>query len=402
MRRERFAYDRVVIGNGLIGHQFLLDVEPWGDPDIFDVEHEAQEHLDGQADHGEEKNHQDGVLQQALALIILGIIAAIQRMHEKTANGEESADNRGAEDGFAEVGGDAEKIRQIAIDLVDEAVVIPGLAGPEPLPAGAANEGADGDHRYPENNEAEEERAYFEFALLPGVIAGAERVGVNIRDHHQAEDDECGHDHAGNPRVEVDQHFLKAEEIPRGLRGVHGEVGIGGLFQRRIQCDGPDHQNDGDDDGGEEFDTEEEWPDVNFFLPPGLEGPRLTVMRLGQGGVAFELLDEQVVGVRLAPSEKNIESEQWDERDDRHIVRRGHDFPKLAPVHGYFLGSLISDSSITEFGPEIPPSLRTRQKCTIMKIRAMMGMPMQCQMYERRRALASTIEPPSRPKRTSL
>src|SRR5258708_14512673 len=45
----------------------------------------------------------------------------------RSANGEESADNRGAEDGFAEVGGDAEKIRQIAIDLVDEAVLIPSL-----------------------------------------------------------------------------------------------------------------------------------------------------------------------------------------------------------------------------------------------------------------------------------
>src|SRR6266403_6051563 len=104
----------------------------------------------------------------------------------------------------------------------------------------------------------------------------------------------------------------------------------------------------------------------------------------------------------LAPSEKYVEGEERNQRDDRHVIRRGHYFPKLAPIHGYFLGSLISDSRITEFGPEIPPSLRTRQKCTIMKIRAMMGMPMQCQMYERRRALASTIEPPSRPKRTSL
>ena len=29
-------------------------------------------------------------------------------------------------------------------------------------------------------------------------------------------------------------------------------------------------------------------------------------------------------------------------------------------------------------GPEMPPSLRTRQKCTIMKIIAMNGTPMQC------------------------
>src|SRR5690349_15848665 len=41
----------------------LLNVEPWRDPDIFDVEHQTQEHLDGQADHGQEKDHQDRVLQ---------------------------------------------------------------------------------------------------------------------------------------------------------------------------------------------------------------------------------------------------------------------------------------------------------------------------------------------------
>src|SRR5207237_584139 len=61
-----------------------------------------------------------------------------------------------------------------------------------------------------------------------------------------------------------------------------------------------------------------------------------------------------------------------------------------------------SDSNITGAGPEIPPSLRTRQKCTIMNTLAITGIAMQCQMYARSRALASTIEPPSNPKRTSL
>src|ERR1700732_11537 len=128
----------------------LLYVEPRRYPDIFDVEHQAQSHLEGQSDHGQKKDHQDGILQQALALIIFGVVAAIQRVHDKAADGEEAADYRGAEDGFAEVGGNAEKVRQIAIDLVDEAVVIPSLPGPEPLPAGPADKGADGDHRDPE------------------------------------------------------------------------------------------------------------------------------------------------------------------------------------------------------------------------------------------------------------
>ena len=50
------------------------------------------------------------------------------------------------------------------------------------------------------------------------------------------------------------------------------------------------------------------------------------------------------------------------------------------PAHHTFFTSLISLSSIIGAGPEIPPSLRTRQKCTTMKADAMIGMATQCQM----------------------
>src|SRR5258707_14207182 len=41
-----------------------LNVEPRRNPDIFNVEHKAQNHLDGHRNHGEKKDHQDGVLKQ--------------------------------------------------------------------------------------------------------------------------------------------------------------------------------------------------------------------------------------------------------------------------------------------------------------------------------------------------
>src|SRR5213594_565323 len=68
----------------------------------------------------------------------------------------------------------------------------------------------------------------------------------------------------------------------------------------------------------------------------------------------------------------------------------------------FFFGTFISDSSITGAGPDMPPSFRMRQKWTAIKIDATSGMPMQCQMYARSKAFASTIDPPSKPKRTSL
>ena len=258
--------------------------------------------------------------------------------------------------------------------------MVPGLSGPEPLPARPANERADENHGDPQNHEAEQKSANCEFALLPSVVARTERVRIDIRNDHQPKDDERGHDHAGNPGIEIDEHLLKPEEVPRRFRGVHGEVGIGGLFERSIQRDGPDHQNDGDDDGGEEFHPKEKRPDVDFLLPARLEGPSLAVMRFGQRGVGLELHDEQVIRMGLAPGKNDKESEQRDQRDDGNVVGRGNDFPKLMPIHGYLRASFTSESSITCEGPEIPPSFRTRQKCTTMKIEAMMGMPMQCQM----------------------
>src|SRR5260370_42023848 len=119
---------------------------------------------------------------------------------------------------------------------------------------------------------------------------------------------------------------------------------------------------------------------MKFFCRGGLEWPGRAVMRFGHLRVGFELSDEQIVGVRLPPGEKDVKREQGNQRNNRHIVRRGNDFPELSPIHGYFRASLISDSRITDAGPEMPPSLRTRQKCTTIKINAMMGMPMQCQM----------------------
>src|SRR5688572_26877707 len=72
-------------------------------------------------------------------------------------------------------------------------------------------------------------------------------------------------------------------------------------------------------------------------------------------------------------------------------------------INYFFLATaFISDSSTTGAGPEMPPSLRMRQKCTAMKIDATRGMPMQCQMYDLSSAFESTIEPPNKPKRTSL
>src|SRR5258707_6170472 len=81
-----------------------------------------------------------------------------------------------------------------------------------------------------------------------------------------------------------------------------------------------------------------------------------------------------------------------------HDQNRSHSPAAFGPRRGLSASSV----SITGAGPEMPPSFRTRQKWTIIRTLATIGMPMQCQIYERSKAVASTIDPPNRPKRTSV
>src|SRR5882724_2701371 len=166
------------------------------------MEQQPQQHFDGQSKHGEEESHQDRILQQAHTLVVFGVMTPEESVDLQAADDKKTADDDGAENAFAPIRSDAENIGQVNVDLVDEAIVIPGLPRPEPLPAGSANESANENHRYPQNNEAEEERADGELPLLPGVVAGTERIGIYIRNHHQSDDNKRRHDHARDPWVE--------------------------------------------------------------------------------------------------------------------------------------------------------------------------------------------------------
>src|SRR6266404_669643 len=96
------------------------------------------------------------------------------------------------------------------IDAELDALRIPRLPRPEPHPSGAADECADEYHQDPQADEAKQESPNGEAPLLVGVVAIPERIGVNIGDDHETDDNERRHDHSGNPGIEIDEHFLKA------------------------------------------------------------------------------------------------------------------------------------------------------------------------------------------------
>ena len=95
---------------------------------------------------------------------------------------------------------------------------------------------------------------------VTGLVAG---VAVHERDRRQAHQDERGDRDAGDHRVEVAQQLLQSQEVPRGLRRVRREVGVGQLAQRRVDERGEHGQRHRQDEHGDELFDQQVRPHVD-------------------------------------------------------------------------------------------------------------------------------------------
>src|SRR5882757_8853892 len=118
-------------------------IEPGRNPNVLDVPQQPQRHFQGQRDHAEQKELGDRKLQQAHALEVLSHIPPEQRVDEKASKQVIAAHYNCTKNNLREVRSYAENVRQIAIYFIDQPVMVPGLPGPEPLPAGPPYEGSD-------------------------------------------------------------------------------------------------------------------------------------------------------------------------------------------------------------------------------------------------------------------
>ena len=66
-------------------------------------------------------------------------------------------------------------------------------------------------------------------------------------------------------------------------------VRIGRLLERRVERDRPDHQNQGDDNRRQKFDSQQVRPNLQLSCPARFERMNLAVMRLGQLGIALRV-----------------------------------------------------------------------------------------------------------------
>src|SRR5207244_5672127 len=104
---------------------------------------------------------------------------------------------------------------EVHVDECFQFVNIPKLIGPEEIPVGTTKKRSENDKQDPENQESEQERRDFPAALFESEVAVALRIGVDVWNSHQPYDDEPRKNHAGKPRIEVHQHLLQSQEVPR-------------------------------------------------------------------------------------------------------------------------------------------------------------------------------------------
>ncbi len=198
---------------------------------------------------------------------------------------------------------------------------VPVLVRPEEVPVGPPQKGPQDDQRDPQHEEAELEGEVTEPPFGDGVIAVSFGVVIEVGNRHQAHDDQAGQHHPGHPGVEVDQHLLQAQEVPRGLGRIGGLHAAGRFFQGGLQADSPEQQQGGQSDHADQFRIDQVGPDQDLF-----------VVFFFQRGAP--LGDPLVVFHRSGRGHPGEETQQKHQAHDRHIVRLGRDPVEILVGHG--------------------------------------------------------------------
>src|SRR3954467_13669426 len=323
-RREHDVQEVDVIGVPdalFVSHGLDVEEKFRNRHDVFQVEDPAREHLDRQRHHHEEEHDADVVARRP-QLLVVGLephLGEQDRQGEDAEQHEEDPDDL-AQEPVARVGGlehpDPEIFRQVDVGQRRQLVDVPEFEGPEEVPVRSAQEGAEDDQRAPEHDKAKQEDGDLGLALVEGEVAVALRVLVDVRDADQPDDDQSWQDDAGQPGIEIDEHFLQAQEVPRRLGWIRRIRGIGRLLERRLQENRPDDQHDRAEDQRDQLGVDQVRPDpdaVGLFL---LDRP-------------LPRRDAPVVQHRLADGIPDEEGQQEDQSDDRDIVRLRDDEPEV-------------------------------------------------------------------------
>ena len=193
---------------------------------------------------------------------------------------------------------------------------IPILVGTEKVPVRPAQKRAEDDQQHPENQKPRKERRDRERPLLERVVSVASGILVDIGDSDQPNDDQPRKHHAGQPRVEVDQHLLQTKEVPWGFGGVRRDVGISRLLQGGSQNNRPNRQERRAQDQRNQLDVHQVGPDQNLVVRA----------RLRQRSARLDIL---IVDGRLTKRKPDHERNREHHHHDRNVVRLRDDLGEV-------------------------------------------------------------------------
>ncbi len=254
----------------------------------------------------------------------------------------------------------------------------------------------------------------------PNHLPDVGRIAVEVGDERDRDEhDHARDDHAGECRVHVQQKLLQVQEVPRSLGRVRRLVRVGHGLERRLQHHAHDDQAEHQQHRGQELEHDQVRPDVDEPL-------RLV---LGRGGWTLPFGDR---GDLFAPSRgggrdaRGHAGAGWPLEDRRtRAGRRGRRWPGgrgwggrwcaggldavgggvRRPADARGSSALLVDGGALggrqalhvrcavervghQSGPEMPPSLRMRQKWTAIRIAAPSGSAMTCSVYQRMSVLS--------------
>ncbi len=204
---------------------------------------------------------------------------------------------------------------------------IPDFERTVKVPVGPAQEGPHDDQVDPQQDPAEAEEGDEEFTFGEAVEPGGRPVRVQVRQRHQPHDDQRRKHHAGQPGIEIDQHFLKGQEIPGRLGRVGGQGRVGRLFEWGLQVQRPDDDPRHAQDHGNQLQVEHVRP-YHHLAPAGFT---VFARRLA-------LRQADIVVPGLMHGEPQEERRAENENDDRDVVGLGDDQPEVGVTAGHDQG----------------------------------------------------------------
>src|SRR4030095_10490940 len=187
--------------------------------DVLKVEKPSQNHFDRKRSHRQQQEHHhvEANGSQRDIEAIEPLLRKQWRQHKQVRQDQNDAEELAHEHvlwrGHTQKP-DPDDFRQVDVVQGFKLVDIPIFIRPEEVPVRTSQERSENDQEDPEDQETKKERSDLPLSFLQRVVAISLGIGINVGNRSQPHDDQSRKDHAGQPRIVVNEHFLETKEVP--------------------------------------------------------------------------------------------------------------------------------------------------------------------------------------------